>query len=613
MAADENDNDQTRSFTVLAAGTTISHYKIINKIGAGGMGEVYKAEDTELKREVALKFLPAHLCRDEVYRARFLREARAAAKLRHPNIVIIYEVSEYQGRPFFAMECCEGRPLYEVIRTEKPSLDKIIDLAVQICEGLQEAHDNGIIHRDIKPSNIILDKKNRLKLLDFGLAAVRGTDQLTKAGSTMGTIGYMSPEQIQGEEAGPRSDLFSLGVVLYEMITGRKPFNGEYEAAVLNSVLNDHPEPLLRYKSGIPGELQRIVSKLLEKDPKLRYQSAAGVISDLRQLELAGVKPAGRPFWKSVLNKFLIGFLIGVTLYVVGEYLLSEGDGSGASKMLAVLPFENLGEPDDEYFADGITDEIISRLAMLHGLGVISRTSTLQYKGTLKNLRQIGKELEVDYILEGSIRWSKSGEESRVRINPQLIRVADDVHLWADRYDAVIDDIFTVQSSIAEKVIDALDITLLESERRALNEQPTDNTEAYDYYLRGHEYLDNHNVKDYMNAEAMFNRAIELEPDFVSAYSWLAITHLQLYSQYFDRTEQRLHSAKEALDRALDIGPDNYDALGAQAWYLYAGLGDFDRALSEFIELRNMLPNEHMLSLCIALIKRRKGQWEDAV
>jgi serine/threonine protein kinase len=263
MLADNSNDDRTKSFVALTVGTKVSHYKIISKIGAGGMGEVYLADDTELERQVALKFLPPQLCQDEDCRKRFKREAQAVAKLNHPNIITIYEVAEYQGRPFFAMEHVEGNSLRALLKQPEPDLDCIIEVTLKVCDGLGKAHQTGIVHRDVKPSNIVIGADGRPKLLDFGLAAIEGLDKVTKTGSTLGTIGYMSPEQIQGKEVDQRSDLFSLGVVLYEMITGRLPFRGDNEASVMNAVLNDAVEPLARYKSDIPDELQNILSKLL--------------------------------------------------------------------------------------------------------------------------------------------------------------------------------------------------------------------------------------------------------------------------------------------------------------------------------------------------------------
>ena len=281
----ESDDDKTQSCVVLTKGTMVSHYRIIEKIGSGGMGEVYLAEDTKLNRKVALKFLPPHLCQDEECRQRFKREAQAAAKLNHPNIVTIHEVSDYQGRPFIAMELVEGLSLRDLAKGKELSIDRIIELAIQVCDGLGAAHGKKVVHRDIKPSNIVIDAYGRPKILDFGLAATQGGEHLTKTGSTLGTVRYMSPEQVQGKEIDQRSDLFSLGVVLYELIAGRTPFERDNEAATLKAITQDNPEPLARYKSDIPDELQRTVSKLLEKDSAYRYQTAAGVISDLRRLK----------------------------------------------------------------------------------------------------------------------------------------------------------------------------------------------------------------------------------------------------------------------------------------------------------------------------------------
>jgi len=389
--------------------TMVRHYRIVQKIGAGGMGEVYLAEDAGLDRKVALKFLPDNMCQDEDCRVRFKREAQAAAMLSHPNIIHVYEVSEYQGRPFFAMEHVEGRSLKEFSSSKDLSVQQILELATQISEGLHAAHEKGVTHRDIKPSNILVGSHGRAKIVDFGLASVVGKDQLTKTGSTLGTIGYMSPEQVHGHEIDHRSDLFSLGVVLYELITQRNPFRGDSEAATLKAVSDDTAEPLARYRSGIPDELQRTVSKLLEKDPSMRYQTGAGVISDLKRLivpsqssisQKSAMRSSRWPLWVSL-------GVIAVAAVIVWQFVWpgDQAVDSGSVKMIAVLPFENLGKPDDESFADGMTEEITSRLAGIEGLGVISRTSAVKYKNTDKNLRVIGNELDVDYIF-GSSRKS---------------------------------------------------------------------------------------------------------------------------------------------------------------------------------------------------------------
>jgi non-specific serine/threonine protein kinase len=614
MVPDDHEDDKTRTHAALTQGISVGHYRIIEKIGAGGMGEVYLAEDTHLKRQVALKFLPPHLCQDEDCRARFKREAQAAANLDHPNIVTIHEVSEYQGRPFFAMQHVEGGALRDLIKEEELQMEKVISLAIQMCEGLEKAHEAGIIHRDIKPSNIVIDSDGRPKLLDFGLAAIQGTDKLTKTGSTLGTTGYMSPEQIQVKEVDQRSDLFSFGVMLYQMIAGRLPFKGDTEAATLNSVLNDIPEPLSRYKSGVTGDLQRIVTKLLEKNPELRYQSAAGVISDLKRLSVgADLTDRSRKDW---WNRYVVVGAAVIILVIAGYWLVSQFDSDqieepvSERKMLAVLPFENLGAPDDEYFADGITDEITSRLASVHALGVISRTSAFAYKSTTKTLPQIAEELGVDYILEGTIRWDKSRDVNRVRVTPQLINVSDDTHLWADSYEMELKDIFEVQADIASKIADALDVSLLDSEQRSIMNKPTDNLTAYDYYLRGREYYEQE--KNVELAIQMFERAVEADSTFYQAHSMLARLHGFSYFNYFDRSDLRLNKAKEAAERAFRFANGKPEGFFAMGYFHYYGSRNYDRALEQFELALEKQPNSSDVLSAMAYVQRRQGKWEEA-
>ena len=329
----------------------------------------------------------------------------------------------------------------EIIQAGDIPPAKAIDLAIQIAEGLNAAHQAGVIHRDVKPANIVIGDDGRAKILDFGLATIRGAERLTQTGSTLGTLGYMSPEQTRGEATDQRSDIFSFGVILYEMITGRPPFRGDHEAAILYAIAYEEPEPLVRYKAGVPDALQRIVSKVLAKSPNERYQHTDDLLCDLRtyskeKLSTPGEKPP-RDLW----NKYVVTSAVAIILMVAGYLIVStyhlreDRKAESTRKMLAVLPFENLGSPNDEYFADGITDEITAKLASIRDLGVISRTSTMQYKKTSKNLKQIARELGVDYILEGTIRWDKGVDTSRVRILPQLIRVSDDTHLWAETYE----------------------------------------------------------------------------------------------------------------------------------------------------------------------------------
>jgi serine/threonine protein kinase/Tfp pilus assembly protein PilF len=592
----------------------VSHYRIVEKIGAGGMGEVYLADDTELDRQVALKFLPHHMCADEDCRARFKREAQAAAKLNHPNIITIHEVSEYNGRPYFAMEHVGGQPLNDFIKESGLSIESAIDICLQLSDGLAKAHREGIIHRDIKPSNIIIDPDGRPRLLDFGLATVQQDEKLTKTGSTLGTIGYMSPEQIKAKPTDRRSDLFSLGVVLYEMITGHRPFEKDNEAATLNAILNDTPDPLTRYKSDVPEELQRIVSKLLEKDPAFRYQTAEGISPDLKALVSRKAYAPAKPtdWW----NRYVVVGAVAILVVIAGYWIISDYLGGPAEpeaarrKMLAVLPFENLGLPEDEYFADGITDEITSRLAMVHGLGVISRTSAYAYKNSDKTLPEIAKELGVEFILEGTIRWDKSGDIDQVRITPQLIRVADDLHLWAANFEKAITRIFDVQIDIATQIVDTLGVTLLANERRSMEYKLTDDFDAYDLYLQGKEYWDKETNADL--AIQLLERAVETDPGFAKAYSLLARIYGFTYFNLLDRSESSLNQCKEAADNAVRYADGGIEGNIAMGYYFYYGKKDYDRALEEFKIVLSQQPNNGDVLEAIGYVQRRQGHWRES-
>ena len=621
MAADESHDDKTQTHVVLTKGTMVAHYRIVEKIGAGGMGEVYLAEDTKLNRNVALKFLPFHLCQDEDCRKRFIREAQAAAKLNHPNIVTIYEVADYNGRPFFSMECCEGKPLRDVIKGNDISIEEAVNLIIQICEGLDKAHTAGIVHRDIKPSNIIIDSDGRAKLLDFGLATVKGTEKLTQTGSTLGTIGYMSPEQIEGKATDARSDLFSLGIVLYELIANKSPFRRDDETATLKAILQDTPEPLARYKSDVPDDLQRVVNKMLEKDPTLRYQSATGVIPDLKKLSSDSTSTVQIEKKRDRWNRYVVPSAVVVMLAVVAIWYFGYRDRTPTSSAkddrirLAVLPFENLGAPEDEYFADGLTEEITSKLGIVGKLGVISRTSTMQYKNTDKGLPEIAAELGVDYIIEGTVRWDKTGDTSMVRITPQLIRVSDNTHLWADNYERPLTRIFSVQTDIAASVLKNLDITLLQPERDAIADRPTGNMEAYDLYLRGIDHL-HHGVgfaePDLLSAVEIFQRAINLDSSFALAYTSLSYAHTTL-SLLSVMTEEHGQRAKEAIDEALQLAPNLPEAHMTLGYYHNLVEQDYELALMELEIARKDMANHSDLYSMIALVQKRQGEWDKSL
>ena len=560
-------------------GKTISHYKILEKLGEGGMGVVYKAEDTELKREVAIKFLPHHIAASEEERQRFKVEAQAAAALNHPNITHVYAIEKHDDEMFIVMEYIKGQELKDKIEAGPLSIDDTLNLTIQIANGLQAAHEKGVIHRDIKSANIMLTEKGDVKIMDFGLAKVKGGPKLTKEQSTLGTASYMSPEQSRGEEVDHRTDIFSLGILLYEMLTGQLPFKGDYEQAITYSILNEDQESITALRTGIPMELERIVNKCLQKKADARYQHADELLVDLQQIMKATEWNQGLSGTSNLRKVLFAGVILSIVILAVVWYSFFRSQLAPERKMLVVLPFENLGPPADEYFADGITEEITSRLAGLHGLGVISRTSAMQYKNMEKTIAEIGEELGVGYVLTGTIRWDRGGS-NRVRVTPQLIRVSDDTHLWTRTYEKLLEEIFAVQSDIAEEVAKQLDLNLLEPERKALLEKPTDNLQAYDFYLRGKQYAAQHQSRqEQSQAVEMYEKAINLDSTFALAYANLSDTQSLIYFFSFDETSKRLSKAKAAADKALALQPNLPDAHVALAYYYYRGRKDFDRAL----------------------------------
>jgi serine/threonine protein kinase len=534
------DDDQTRTYVPLTKDTLVSHYRIIEKIGAGGMGEVYLAEDTELSRKVALKFLPLHLCQDADCRTRFKREAQAAAKLNHPNIVTIHEVSEFNGRPFIAMEHVDGRSLKEYGACSVATIRNVIELSLQICDGLASAHEAGVVHRDIKPSNILVDTHGRARIVDFGLAAVKGSEPLTKTGSTLGTIGYMSPEQVHGQQTDSRSDLFSFGVILYELVTDRSPFKADTEAATIKNIVDATPEPLARYKSDVPEGLQRIVSKLLAKSESTRYQHADDVGADMRTLltDLGSTRPGmGLPAKERRIS-------------------------------IAVLPFMNMSpDKENEYFSDGMTEDIIAQLAKISNLRVISRTSIMRYKHSEKSIREIGLELNVTTILEGSVRKTAD----RVRIVCQLIDADTDEHIWAETYDRQLKDVFEIQSDVAQRIANALKVAVLPSEHEKLQKVPISNLEAYNSYLRGRFHWNKRTEEGLHRAIECFSRSIELDAKHAPAYAGLADSYslLPWYGHWLpkDAAGKARDAALKAIALDVSLG-EAYASLGIiEFWY----------------------------------------------
>ncbi|MCX6830237.1 MAG: protein kinase [candidate division Zixibacteria bacterium] len=552
VSDDAYDEDKTRPLAVLTKGLLVGHYRILEKIGAGGMGDVYLAEDTELNRKVALKFLPPHLCQEADCRARFKREAQAAAKLSHPNIVTIFEVSEFNGRPFFAMEHIEGESLADLIKKRDHSIEKIIDLSIQICEGLNKAHQAGITHRDIKPSNILTDHDGRAKIVDFGLASVHGSEHLTKTGSTLGTIGYMSPEQARGEEVDARSDLFSFGTVLYEMITGRPPFKAESEIATIKNIVEAIPEPLARYKSGVPDELQRVLSKALTKDRNLRYQHADEILADLRAIQRDGSQNSPRGHQNKKLPLLIGGSVLLLAILIVGYFYMRPEHTPPATKSIAVLPFVDMSpQKDQEYFCDGMTEEIINRLSSIKSLRVLARTSAFSFKGKSEDIKIIGEKLGVQTVLEGSIRKSAN----HLRITIQLINVADGYHMWSETYDRDVNDIFAIQDDISSSIVSALQLRLAAQEKQQVERRPMDNVDAYECYLKADHEINRFNEEGIRRAIQYLQNGIDLIGDDPLLYSGMASAFYQLVNIGAEQ-EDYLKKGIELAHRALALNPD---------------------------------------------------------
>ena len=540
-------------------GTTVSHYKITSQLGEGGMGVVYEAEDTNLGRHVALKFLSPSMAKDESLLLRFQREARAASALNHPNICTIHGIEQHEAEHFIVMELLDGGSLGDRISRGPLDIDQQLALGVQIADALESAHSKGIVHRDLKPANIFVTSRGQAKILDFGLAKIDQqkpnsasnvptaiADGLTSAGATLGTVSYMSPEQARGEITDARTDIFSFGTVLYQMATGSLPFQGDTAAVVFDSILNRDPLPANEVNSAIPQELGRIIGQALEKDRDLRFQSATELKTALKRLkrDLDSGRHSGE----------------------VSAIHSTSSPQVVREKSIAVLYFENLsGMKEDEYLRDGITEDITTELSKISGLRTFFRANILPYRDRSVTAGQVGKELGASHVLAGSLR--RIG--NRLRINAQLIDAANEFPLWSERYDREMEDVFAVQDEIAQKIAEALRITLSPHEQQALAAKPTENPHAYDLYLRGRNYARRVSRQDLQVALQMFESATALDPDFALAHAGRANVCVQHY-YYFERDRRWIDRAIAASEKARKDGSDAPEIRLAEAWLAFA-------------------------------------------
>ncbi len=636
LAEEQSPSDSPGDDPRRLLGRTVSHYRVLSKLGGGGMGIIYLAEDSRLGRNVALKFLPPG-SRDPASLERLRREARAASALNHPNICTIYDVGEFEGEYFIVMEALEGRTLRERIATAPLPFDLFVDWGIQIADALEGAHAKGIIHRDIKPSNIFITHRGQVKILDFGLAKRARQKEIvsestlslreahiTSPGAAIGTVAYMSPEQARGEELDNRTDVFSLGCVLYEMATGQAPFNGATSALIFDAILHADPPAPSRLNPALPLEVEQMIHKALEKDREVRCQSAAQLCADLKRLKrdsgsakatsleqkMRGSRRmslrSGRTLAIALVGVLAVVFVLNFS--AIRKALLGRPDSPRITS-LAVLPLNNLsGDPEQEYFADGMTDELITDLSKISALRVISRTSAMQYKGTHKSLSQIAKELGVDAVMEGTVL--RSG--NRVRITAQLIQAPAEKHLWAESYERDLRDVLSLQNEVARTIASQIRLKVTPPEQARLASVRAVDPRAHEDYLKGRYFASKLSPDEFQKAISHFNQAIEIDPTYALPYADLAETYCWATALQFIPSQEGLLKAKTAAARAIEIDSSLGSSHNALAWVKYVNEWDFNGAEREFQLALDLSPGEANAHLWYGMFLAQSGRIGDS-
>ncbi|MCX6173794.1 MAG: protein kinase [Ignavibacteriales bacterium] len=620
-------------------GNIILHYKILEKLGEGGMGVVYKAEDTKLKRIVALKFLPHHLSISNEDNARLLNEAQMTAKLNHPHICTVHDIEEADEERFIVMEFVDGVTLRKKIKENNLTIEESVNYAIQIGEALEEAHSQGVVHRDIKPDNIMINSKNQIKVMDFGIAKLKEGLGVTRTMSTSGTVSYMAPEQLSNSKIDGRADIFSLGVLFYEMLSGRLPFRGEHHASMIYSLMNEEPEPINKYLTEVSSEMLHVLNRALEKDPGDRYQHIDDMVSELRRVQKQSARVSRRTIGETSVHtsgekttetlnierntsetnhkiqsqkriRLLIGLGIILVLLIAGFIGYTSFFGKHQSiDSIAVLPFENVGaDPNTEYLSDGITESLINTLSQLSNLTVMSSSSVFHYKGKDIDPQKAGKELGVKAVLRG--RVTQRGDN--LQISTELVNVSNNSHIWGEQYNKKLSDILTVQEEISKNISQKLSLKLIDEDEKKLTKHSTENTEAYQLYLKGRFHWNKRNTDHLEKAVNYFNLAIEKDPGYALAYAGLASTYSLLPEYSGKPPKDFIPKAEKAAMKAMELDAtlaEPHAALG----YNMNNQWDWKGAEREYKRAIELDPNYPTAHHWYGEILEQQGKLEEAL